>query len=268
MSSTSAPSVDDDMVLFFAESTPVYFIGPGTEKRPREAYFPQPGFVCKVKWSDPKFKRDWVKDGYVWRADGSRKKLKYQEGFVFKYYFKLRIGSGEGPEAFTKAFNKRAFEHPDYSDVILVIYSGDVSVVNEKYYHGNAKTKEKMEKPFFPTVPSVLIESKERKQEPPAKVHNDIVKAAPQDMQIQATEATREIEQVRNCQKAARRADMISQDTQYNAFLLGIEADFLDGFQLAPDIAIVAIHKGKKPIRFLIRCSSKLLFLRILLCID
>ena len=105
MSSTSAPSVDDDMVLFFDESTPVYFIGPGTEKRPREAYFPQPGFVCKVKWSDPKFKRDWVKDGYVWRADGSRKKLKYQEGFVFKYYFKLRIGSGEGPEAFTKAFN-------------------------------------------------------------------------------------------------------------------------------------------------------------------
>ena len=128
----------------FDELTPVYFIGPESEKRPREAYFPQPGFVCKVKWSDPKFKRGWVKDGYVGKADGSRKKkwsIKTDSFLNIVLIFKLVWR--EDPEAFTKAFNKRAFERP---------YSGDVLVVNEKYCHGYAKTKQKFEKPFFPPL--------------------------------------------------------------------------------------------------------------------
>ena len=57
-------SVDEDMSLFFYESTPVYLID-DINKRGEEAYFPKPGFACKVKWSSAKYSEDWRKDNYL-----------------------------------------------------------------------------------------------------------------------------------------------------------------------------------------------------------
>lgn len=75
------------------------------KKRGEEAYFPKLGFACKLKWSNVKHSQDWRKDTYVWRQDGG-KKVQYKEGFVFKYYFKLRIHVGEDIPAFTKQVTK------------------------------------------------------------------------------------------------------------------------------------------------------------------
>lgn len=95
--------------------------------------------------------------------------------------------------------------------------------------------------------------------EPPSKVHKDIINSAPQDIKRQACEATREVEQVRNAQRVARRAQMISHDAQYNVYELGTDADFLDGFQLTPDLVIVSIHKGNFLFRFFFSLSLSLL---------
>ncbi len=39
----------------------------------------------------------------------------------------------------------------------------------------------------------------------------------------------------------------MSQDAQYNVYEVGKDMDFLDGFELVPDVSIVGIHKGKSP---------------------
>lgn len=210
-----------------------------------EAIFPQPGYRCKVQWNDSKFKNDWRADGYNWRQDAGKKKFLYHGEECYKYYFKLRIGPGEDQDAFTKDFHKIAYENPRFPNEILICYDGDASAINPKYSHGNAKHRNKVEKPYFRTVPSVIIEAKERRDEPPSSVHTDLVRTAPSNVKQQTVEASRDMEQIRNAQKAARRTERLTQDAQYNAYELGIEADFLDGFQLAPDVILVSVHKGK-----------------------
>lgn len=49
---------------------------------------------------------------------------------------------------------------------------------------------------------------------------------------------------MRNAQRATQRANMISQYAQYNAYEMGIDSNFLDGYQLVTEIAFVSIHKG------------------------
>ncbi len=172
--------------------------------------------------------------------------MEYKGGFVYKYYFKLRITQGEATKNFTRELRKSAYMHPDYPNEVVIIYNGDVSAVNPDYINGNAKSEQKLSQTFFLTVPSILIEAKERKDEPPAKVHLDIIKNAPQEMIKQASEASRNIQQIHNAQKAARRAEMISQDAQYNVYEVGTDIDFLDGYQLRPHVAFVGVQKGIK----------------------
>lgn len=74
--------------------------------------------------------------------------------------------------------------HPGYPNEVLIIYDGDIEAVNKHYVNGNSKSETEKNKRFFPTVPSVLAEAKERKNEPPAKVHLDIINKAPQEIKI------------------------------------------------------------------------------------
>lgn len=163
----------------------------------------------------------------------------------FKFYFKLRINQGEEAEAFTSEFNKRAYMHEDYPNQVLVIYDGDEKVVNKNYSHGNSTHKEKTEKPYFRTAPSVLETAKARPNEPPSKVHGDIMDAAPVAIKIQAVEASRDIEQVRNCQRFARERTLISHDAQYNAYEVGIDTNFLRKYEIFPHLHIACLHFGK-----------------------
>ncbi len=165
----SPVSVAEDMALFFNEKLPVYVID-CKEKRKRDAFFPEPGYRCKVRWTEEKYKEDWRADGYLWRQEAGGKELDYNGGKVVKYYFKLRIFSGESGDKFTREFTKRAYKHPDYPNEILILYDGNASVVNPKYSHGNSKKKEKKEKPYFRTAPSVIQTAKERLNEAPSKM--------------------------------------------------------------------------------------------------
>lgn len=75
------------------------------------------------------------------------------------------------------------------------MYDGDDSVINPSYSHGNSKNREKLEKPYIRTVPSVLATAKERKNDPPLQAHEDIIDAAPTEMKRQAVEASRDTDQ-------------------------------------------------------------------------
>ncbi|EFX64611.1 hypothetical protein DAPPUDRAFT_266098 [Daphnia pulex] len=186
-----------DVLLFENISTPRYEIE-DAKKRPKEAYLPKPGSKFIVKWTDPKYCNDLRADGYLWRQGSGKKKMKtlHNGKSFFKFYFKLRINQGEEAEAFTSEFNKRAYVHEDYPNQVLVIYDGDEKVVNKNYSHGNSTRKEKTDKPYFRTAPSVLETAKSRPNEPPSKVHGDIMDAAPVAMKIQAVEASRDIEKL------------------------------------------------------------------------
>ena len=125
--------VREDLTFFDDESIPVYNLE-DCSKRPLEAYFPKPGFKCKMKWkSDSELSNDWKFDGYLWRQDGGKREILSDGVKVVKYYFKSRIAQGEDVAAFTKKFNKRAYALPDHPNQILVIYDGDDSVVNTKF---------------------------------------------------------------------------------------------------------------------------------------
>ena len=205
-----------------------------------------------MKWTDKKYSKDWRADGYLRRQDSGKKKLKILHNGkpFFKYYFKLRIDQGEYADAFTHLFNKRAYIHEDYPNQVLVIYDGDESVVNKKYSNGNATHKEKTDKPYFRTAPSVLETAKARPNEPPSKVHDDIIGAAPLQMKIQAVEASRDIEQVRNCQRFARETTLISHDTQFNAYEIGSDTNFVRNFEIFPHLRIACLHFGKQCVIF------------------
>ena len=90
-----------------------------------------------------------------------------------------------------------------------------------------------------------MIEAaKARKDEPHAKVHVNLINAAPPKFKKQAVEAIRNIEQIRNAQKLARKKDALTHDAYFNVYITGLETDFLDGYQLVPEIAFVGVNKG------------------------
>ncbi|EFX60896.1 hypothetical protein DAPPUDRAFT_275060 [Daphnia pulex] len=124
------------------------------------------------------------------------------------------------------------------------MYAGDYSAVNPKYSHGNSKRLEKTEKPYYRISKSVLLTAKERKDEAPAKVYGDIMEAAGTNMKKQAVLVPRDLEQVRNAQRAAREVTKISKDAQYNAYEVGIETNFMRKFEVFPDVKYACTHFG------------------------
>jgi hypothetical protein len=58
-------------------------------------------------------------------------------------------------------------------------------------------------------------------------------------MKIQAVEASRDIEQVRNCQRFARETTLISHDT-----------NFVRYFEIFPHLRIACLHFGKQCVIF------------------
>ncbi|KAK4015244.1 hypothetical protein OUZ56_030227 [Daphnia magna] len=86
---------------------------------------------------------------------------------------------------------------------------------------------EKTEKAFYRTAASVLITAKERPKDPPAQVHGDLIESAGSHIKMQAVDASRDLEQVRNAQRLAREKNRISHDAQFNAYEVGIDKNFL-----------------------------------------
>jgi hypothetical protein len=179
--------------------------------------FSEIGTKIIVSWDEDKFKDDWKGDGYAFRQQMKitehtlpRKFLfpKDSEDFLkaesehrtvsFSHVkYKLRINCGDLLESFTTKFIKKALRHQDYPNHVLVLYEGDERVINPQYSHGNAKRREKIEKPFYKTTPSVLKTAKERKEDQPAEVYGDMIANVGPNMKKQAVQAPRDIKKSR-----------------------------------------------------------------------
>ncbi|XP_045032498.1 uncharacterized protein LOC123466305 isoform X2 [Daphnia magna] len=230
-----------DLSLFSDISVKTYCVD-FEKRRPPEAFSPKPGAKFIIKWGLDKYKNDWRMDGYSWRQESGKKTICVDGVKIFKYYFKLRIERGETQLSFSTKFSKHAYEHPDYPNQILLIYAGDDSVINPKYSHGNARKLEKTEKAFYRTAASVPITAKERPKDPPAQVHGDLIESAGSHIKIQAVDASRDLEQVRNAQRLAREKNHISHDTQFNAYEVGIDTNFLRKLEYLPSVNMACME--------------------------
>ncbi|KZS06791.1 Uncharacterized protein APZ42_029635 [Daphnia magna] len=155
----------------------------------------------------------------------------------------VKINCGETPESFTTQYNNTVLHHKEYPNEVLVNYEGNASCFNKEYSHGYAKRPEKTEKPLYRTTQSVLTTAKERKDDPPSQVYGDIIEGVGKNMKKkQAVQAPRNLQQVKNAQKAARRATTLSHDAQYSAYLSGIETNFMRKFELYPEFNYACLH--------------------------
>ena len=123
-------------------------------------------------------------------------------------------------------------------------YSGNDSVVNWEYCHGNATTIEQTDKPFHRTAPSVLKQSAERKNERPMKVYGDLLESAGPNLKSQSVTAPRNLEQIKNAQKYARNKSKISHCGIFNAYEVGDETGFLQKMKIFPNLKICCMHSG------------------------
>lgn len=240
-------SVEDDLLLFSHRQVITHILGEGISRAP-ETILPKAG--SRFNGTTEFFKKIGVRTAI--HGDKKQEKKVGMEG-ALKYYFKLRIANGEGSEAFTDAFQKKVYEHPAYQ--VLVMYDGDDAAVNPKYCHGNAEKPGKTENPFYPTTPSVKAIVKQRQNEAPAKMHGDLIDAAGPGIRVQVVQASRDIQQIQNFQRLARQKTKISHDAQYNAYEVGIVTNFLQKFEVHPELNLVCLHPGMLAFHNITSCS-------------
>jgi hypothetical protein len=86
---------------------------------------------------------------------------------------------------------------------VLIYYKGDENI-SSKLPHGNAKLAEKKQRPFVPTMPSLLREMEEKNVGNPSKIYRKIIDNMPRDIRIQAVQGPRDLKQVQNAIQNAK----------------------------------------------------------------
>ncbi|KAI9551096.1 hypothetical protein GHT06_001929 [Daphnia sinensis] len=218
------------MDLFEDESVPILSEVPLRSK---------PGFCYIYQWQESTKKEDWRRDDYRWKQDGTCSFVHDGVEGGKKLYFKLQIGLKE----WSKQFKKSAYTHPTYEKKVLVLYEGDVSVVND-FCHGNATSKAKTEKAFHSTRPSLLKELKLTEGlGHPIKVYSDFVNKAPSSLARQEIDAPRDVKQVRNAQQVVRDRKRLSRDPICDLTELYYKTDFISDLLLFPTFICLCYHK-------------------------
>ncbi|KZS19453.1 Uncharacterized protein APZ42_014107, partial [Daphnia magna] len=220
----------DVMDLFETESVPVLSEVPLRSK---------PGFCYIYQWQESEKKEDWRRDDYRWKQDGTCNFVHDGVERGKKLYFKLQIGFKE----WSKQFKKSAYTHPTYDKKVLVLYEGDVSVVND-FCHGNATSRAKTEKVFHSDRPSLLKELKLTEGiGHPVKFYSDFVNKAPRSLTRQVIDAPRDLKQARNAQQVVRDNKRLSRDPICYLTELYYETDFISDLLLFPTLICLCYHK-------------------------
>ena len=180
-----------------------------------------------------------------WRADGNRfnqnakKRFEVDGDVVFRYYFKLKTG----PDTYSDDFKKFCFSCPSsYPNRILIWYEGDETSVVD-FCHGNV-TDTKKAISHIRTAPSVLEKMKEKKNQIPFQVYQDMKLSAPTALYRHSVEAPRNLQQVRNATKNARMLEKLSSDTLCNLVEVGTETKFVSDLQVFPDVLVICYREG------------------------
>ncbi|XP_045026333.1 uncharacterized protein LOC116922905 [Daphnia magna] len=162
---------------------------------------PQGGFRYVFQWTDPKNKND------------------------------------AGKDIISKMFTRVAYIHPTESKV-LVKYTGNEKI-SSKLPHGNAKSDQRVNTPFVPTMPSLLREMEEGTS-CPSNTYRMMLHKAPRDINIQTVQAPRNLKQVQNTMQNAGQKFRLSRDALYNLHKIAYDSTFVKKIITFPDLIVIA----------------------------
>ncbi|KAK4028768.1 hypothetical protein OUZ56_021787 [Daphnia magna] len=170
--------------------------------------------------------------------------LRSKPGFCYIYQWQEIEKKKTGDEmTIVGSKTKSAYTHPTYDKKVLVLYEGDVSVVND-FCHGNATSREKTEKVFHSDRPSLLKELKLTEGiGHPVKFYSDFVNKAPRSLTRQVIDAPRDLKQARNAQQVVRDNKRLSRDPICYLTELYYETDFISDLLLFPTLICLCYHK-------------------------
>lgn len=115
------------------------------------------------------------------------------------------------PSSLSSEFKRHSYSHPDFPRKVLVKYIGDETKAVDMP-HGNAKSAPKLATPFTGTKKSVLAKIG-MKIGKPAAVYKQLTLDDPKELASQPTSQVRDIQQVRNVQKRARKRQSLAGNT-------------------------------------------------------
>ena len=151
------------------------------------------------------FVDDWRADGYRWRQGGG-KEFVYKGIHMKKIYFKAL----DERKSLTGYFQKLVYVRYDRPDVVLIQYIGDEKKAAD-FPHGNAKKPTSI---YVRTQPHVIREIKGASGRPTTVYHELLLDGSIGDGEedLPSTANPRNVQQVRNALKYARKAQRASLD--------------------------------------------------------
>jgi hypothetical protein len=122
---------------------------------------------------------------------------------------------------------------------VLIYYKGDENI-SSKVPHGNAKLAEMKQRPFVPTMPSLLREMEEKCGGNPSKIYRKMFDNMPRDIRIQAAQGPRDLKQVQNAMQNAKQKLRLTRDSLYNVHVRAFDRNFVKIIVTFPDLIIIS----------------------------
>jgi len=199
---------------------------------------PKAGFEYLFEAENSKKISDWRADGWHWRQTGSLH-ISFEGVECKKVYFYTKIGrtaTARYKPEISKDFMREVYFHPLFPNRVLIIYSGDEKVA-VTLSHGNSKSKSKVESDFLMTRKSSRDEMKKRRGYA-SNIYTELILEAPKDLNSHVVIAPRDMEQVRNAQRSARRQLRMTHETSCNLQHISDETKFISDIVCYPSLMV------------------------------
>jgi hypothetical protein len=155
-----------------------------------------------------------------------------------KYFQSIKGKDKDGNDLCSNEFTRITFQHPSLPKV-LIYYKGDENI-SSKVPHGNAKLAEMKQRPFVPTMPSLLREMEEKCGGNPSKIYRKMFDNMPRDIRIQAAQGPRDLKQVQNAMQNAKQKLRLTRDSLYNVHVRAFDRNFVKIIVTFPDLIIIS----------------------------
>ena len=147
----------------------------------------------------------------------------------------LHVQVYDAPKHWTSTFTRHAYFSPDHPRLILLTYCGDAAAACS-FPHGNNRSSNGRN--YIRTQPHVLRDI-EHSAGSARTVYQNLVLSGPSSLQLQTTATPRNMEQVRNVQKAQRNRGRLTRDALYNLHEFAAGSAFIHKIVTHPDLNVV-----------------------------
>jgi len=182
---------------------------------------------------------DWKADAWRFKQSGTSsfdftdedgEVVRCQKVFDYTY-----LGKKNKKAVLSAKFKREVYHNPNYPLRFLINYVGDASV-QISAPHGNAKSEDKLSRPFVSTRKSKLEQMKSKTGSVGVVYKELVTDAAGVDVEEHRVTAPRDRKQVENAQTTTRRELRVSHDGFFNLHTLGHETKFIRYLVTIPDL--------------------------------